>query len=189
MWKRFATLLIATSLTALTAAAAAQDEGAAARYPDRPLRFVVGFPPGGVADIAARVIAGPLGDRLGQPVILDNRAGAGGVIGVETVAAAAPDGYTMGFGVSGALTANVTLMPNLPYDPLTDLAPVSMAIVTPLMLAVNSSLGVDSLEAFVAKARANPAKFSYGTAGPGTAMNLAGELLKQTAGIQMEHVP
>lgn len=167
----------------------AQGGAAADGYPSRPVRLMVGFPPGGSTDIVARLIAPSLSKRLGQPVIIDNRAGAGGVIGVDQVAKAAPDGYTMGFGISGALTSNVTLMPQLPYDPLKDLVPVSRVIVNPMALVVNASLGVKTVQEFIAAAKAQPGKFSYGTAGPGTVMNLAGERLKQMAGIDMRHVP
>jgi tripartite-type tricarboxylate transporter receptor subunit TctC len=150
---------------------------------------MAGFPPGGVADIVARIIAPPLAQRLGQPVVVDNRAGAGGVIGADAVAKSAPDGYTFGFGVSGALTANVTLMPKLPYDPLKDLASVSKVVNNPLALVVNTSLGVNSVKAFIALAKSKPGQLSYGTAGHGTAMNLAGELLNQMAAIDIRHVP
>ncbi len=167
----------------------AQGSAATADYPNKPVRFMVGFPPGGSTDIIARLIAPQLSQRLGQPIVLDNRAGAGGVIGVDQVAKAPPDGYTMGFGIAGALTSNVTLMPKLPYDPLKDLVPVSRVIINPMALVVKSSLGVNTVQEFIAAAKAQPGKFSYGTAGPGTVMNLAGERLKQMADIDITHVP
>lgn len=157
-------------------------------YPNRPIRFYAGFPPGGVADIVARIITPGLSARLGQPVIVDNRAGAGGVIGVDSVAKSRADGYTMGFGVSGALTSSVTLMPKLPYDPTKDIAPVSLVVSNPLLLAVPADSGIQSMSGFIAAAKAAQGKFNYGTAGAGTAMNLAGELLKQRAGIEMTHI-
>ncbi len=184
MWQtfgRFAAMAILGLGTAGTALA--QD------YPNRPIQFMIGFPPGGSTDTAARIIAPRMAQILGQPIVLDNKAGAGGVIGVESVSSAEPDGYTMGFGVSGALTSNVTLMPNLPYDPRTDITPVSLVIDNPLVLVSSVDLGAKNLEEFLAYAKANPGKVSYGTPGPGTAMNLAGELINQETGIGMEHVP
>lgn len=189
MLKPIASLVFAVSFVAFAPLAAAQTNAASSAYPNKPLRFMAGFPPGGVADIVARIIAPPLSQRLGQPVIVDNRSGAGGVIGAEAIAKSAPDGYTFGFGVSGALTANVTLMPKLPYDPLKDLAPVTKVVNNPLALVVNSSLGVSNVKEFIALVKSKPGQFTYGTAGNGTAMNLAGELIKQMAGIDMMHVP
>jgi tripartite-type tricarboxylate transporter receptor subunit TctC len=180
-----------TILTSAAAGAASLSLGSAfaqaGAYPNRPIRFYCGFPPGGVADIVARIIATPLAARLGQPVVIDNRAGAGGAIGVDAVAKAPPDGYTIGFGVSGALTSSVALT-KLPYDPTKDIAPVSLVVLNPLALVVPASSQIDSLKDFIAAAKAQPGKFSYGTAGPGTAMNLAGELLKQMGGFDMTHV-
>jgi tripartite-type tricarboxylate transporter receptor subunit TctC len=158
-------------------------------YPNRPVRFFCGFPAGGVADTVARIIAQPLSARLGQPVVVDNRAGAGGVIGVDTVAKSPPDGYTMGFGVSGALTSSVTLNSKLPYDPLKDLEPVSVVVLNPIVLVVPAASSIHNLREFIAAAKANPGRISYGTPGPGTAMHLAGEQLKQMAGFEMGHVP
>ena len=174
--------------TAAAAAAATATGGAFAQggYPSRPIKFFCGFPPGGVADIVARIIGTPLAARLGQPVVVDNRAGAGGAIGVDAVAKSEPDGYTIGFGVSGALTSSVTLT-KLPYDPTKDIAPVSVVVLNPLVLVVPAA-GPRTLKEFIAAAKAQPKKYNYGTAGPGTAMNLAGELLKQMAGFDMLHV-
>ncbi|MDB5772379.1 MAG: hypothetical protein V7606_4713 [Burkholderiales bacterium] len=188
MWIKFASLAAAVSFAAFAPAAMAQTDQAAG-YPNKPLRFMAGFPPGGVADIVARIIAPPLAQRLGQPVVIDNRSGAGGVIGADAVAKSPPDGYTIGFGVSGALTANVTLMPKLPYDPLRDLASVSKVVNNPLALVVNSSLGVNTVREFVALAKSKPGHLTYGTAGNGTAMNLSGELLKQMTAIDIRHIP
>jgi tripartite-type tricarboxylate transporter receptor subunit TctC len=180
---RTATVALATGLAGPSALA--QVEG----YPNRAIRFFCGFPPGGVADIVARVIAQPLSTRLGQPVVVDNRAGAGGVIAVETVAKAPPDGYTIGFGVSGALTSSVTLLPKLSYDPLKDIEPITVVVSNPIVLCVASTSDVRTLSDFIAAAKAAPGKYNYGTAGPGTAMHLAGELLKQMGGFEMAHAP
>ncbi|TFY99823.1 Bug family tripartite tricarboxylate transporter substrate binding protein [Ramlibacter rhizophilus] len=178
--------------SALVAAALAAGHPALAQgagdYPSRPIKFYAGFPPGGVADIVARIVAQPLGDRLGQPVVVDNRSGAGGAIGVDAVAKSPPDGYTMGFGVSGALTSSVTLNPKLPYDPRKDIEPVSTVVMNPLVLVVPTASGIKDMKSFIAAAKASPTPFNYGTPGPGTAMNLAGELLKEQTGIRMDHV-
>lgn len=160
----------------------------ASDYPSRVIKFHSGFPPGGVADIVARIIAQPLSVRLGQQVVVDNSSGAGGAIGVNLVAKAPPDGYTMGFGVSGALTSSVTLNTKLPYDPRRDLTPVSTVVLNPIVLVVPATSGIQNLKDFIAAAKAAPGQFNYGTPGPGTAMNLAGELLKEMAGFQMSHV-
>ncbi len=173
---------------AAAALLAAHRAHAQAAYPNRPIRFHVGFPPGGVADTAARVIGPALSARLGQPIVLDHRAGAGGAIGVDAVAKAAPDGYTMGFGVSGALTSSVVLSSKLPYDPTRDIAPVSVVVSNPILLVVNAASGIGNLREFVAAAKASPTPFSYGTPGPGTAMHLAGALLAQQAGIELTHI-
>jgi tripartite-type tricarboxylate transporter receptor subunit TctC len=185
--RTFLASAVATAAAGLAAPGAfAQAAGA---YPNRPIRFFCGFPPGGVADIVARVIAQPLSARLGQPVVVDNKAGAGGVIGVDTVAKAPPDGYTMGFGVSGALTSSVTLNPRLPYDPLKDIDMVSVVVLNPIVLVVPATSPIQNLKDFIAAAKAAPKPFSFGTPGPGTAMHLAGEQLKQMAGFDMAHVP
>ncbi|MBK4738529.1 Bug family tripartite tricarboxylate transporter substrate binding protein [Noviherbaspirillum pedocola] len=190
MRRHFISMIAAAALGVIAPSAMAQSGSAAtaAAYPNKPIRFVVGFPPGGVADIVARIIARPLSQRLGQPVVMDNRAGAGGVVGVEAVANSTPDGHTMGFGVSGALTANVTLMPKLPYDPLKDLALVTKVVNNPIVLVVNPSLGINSVQDFIAFAKSKRGAVSYGTAGPGTAMHLAGELFKQKTGVEMTHI-
>lgn len=186
MLKRLAAT--AASAILLFGAASAGAQAPSGDYPAQPLRFYAGFPPGGSTDILARIVTPALSQRLGQTVVVDNKAGAGGVIGVDSVAKSAPDGYSLGFGVSGALTTNVTLM-KLPYDPLKDLALVSRVIYNPMVLAVNASWGVRSLKDFIAYAKAHPGEVNFGTAGPGTAMHLAGELLNQTVGIRMVHVP
>lgn len=183
---RIIACMAAVALGLTAPAASAQS---ASNYPDKPIRFMVGFPPGGSTDIIARLIAPELSSRLGQPVVLDNRSGAGGVIGLDAIAKSAPDGYTLGLGVSGALTANPTLMPNMPFDPVKDLVPVTRVIFNPMGLVVNSTFPAKTLQEFVALAKSKPGRLSYGTAGPGTAMHLAGELLKQKTGIFMTHIP
>lgn len=157
-------------------------------YPSKPIRFMVGFPPGGSTDVAARLIAPRLAERLGQQLIIDNRAGAGGNIGVDAVAKAPPDGYTIGFGVSGALAVNVTLQPNLPYDPLKDLAPVALAMINPLVLCTALETPAASVQELIAYAKPRPGRLSYATGGSGTAMHLAGAMLNLMAGIELVHV-
>lgn len=182
-------VVAACTLPAVYAASAiAQPGKGPGSYPERPIHFYAGFPPGGVADIVARIIGPAMSARLGQPVIVDNKAGAGGVIGVEAVANSPADGYAMGFGVSGALTSAVTLM-KLSYDPLRDLAPVSLVILNPLVLVVSASSGIQNMKDFIRVAKAEPDKMTYGTAGAGTAMHLSGELLQKIAGIEMTHLP
>lgn len=169
---------------AWTGGAGAQTAG----YPGRPIRFMVGFPPGGSTDVAARLIAPRLAERLGQQIYVDNRAGAGGNVGVDAIAKSAPDGYTIGFGVSGALAVNVTLQPNLPYDPLRDLAPIALAMTNPLMLCTSPESPLGSLQELIAHARPRPGRISYATGGSGTAMHLSGAMLNLLAGIELVHV-
>ena len=176
---------IAFTLVACWAGAAAHSQ----EYPNKPIRFMVGFPPGGSTDLAARLIAPRLAERLRQPVIIDNRSGAGGNLAVEAIAKSAPDGYTIGFGVSGSLTINVTLQPNLPYDSVRDLTPITMAVNNPLILVSSTSFPARDVRELAALARSKPDPIAFGSGGNGTAMHLAGELLKQTAGINIVHVP
>ena len=184
--KRAAALRIAFALAGLAwiGAAGAQTAG----YPRKAIRFIVGFPPGGSTDVAARVIAPRLAERLGQPIVIDNRAGAGGNIGVDAVAKSAPDGYTIGFGVSGALAVNVTLQPNLSYDPLKDVAPITLAVINPLVLCAAPETPVASVRELVSYAKPRPGRLSYGTGGTGTAMHLSGAMLNLMAGIELVHV-
>jgi len=183
MLKKFAFLIAgATAIATLSLGAHADPN-----YPNKPLRFHVSFPPGGSTDIAARIIAPALSERLGQPVIVDNRAGAGGVIGADAIAKSAPDGYTLGFGTVGSLGNNVTLMPKLPYAPLKDFAPISMAFNNPMVLVVNPALGVNSLKEFIALAKTK--RINFGTPGNGSTMHLAGMLLNRMAGTEIVHAP
>ncbi len=159
-----------------------------AGYPAKPIRFMVGFPPGGSTDVAARLIAPKLAERLGQPFIIDNRAGAGGNIGVDAIARSAPDGYTIGFGVSGALAVNVTLQPNLPYDPLKDIAPIALVIINPLVVCTALDTPAGSLRELISYAKPMPGRLAYATGGSGTAMHLSGAMLNLMAGIDLVHV-
>ena len=176
----------------LAAAVAALWLGLAAaqqNYPTKPIRFIVTFPPGGSSDLIARALAPVLSERLRQQVIVENRPGAGGNIGMEVVAKAAPDGYTMGLGAAGALSANVSLYPKMPYDPVKDFAPVSNVAFVPFFLIANPSLPANNLQELVALASAKPGELMLGYGGNGTAMHLSGELFKLMAKVQLVNVP
>jgi tripartite-type tricarboxylate transporter receptor subunit TctC len=158
-------------------------------YPTKPIRFIVTFPPGGSSDLIARALVPVLSDRLRQQVLVENRPGAGGNIGMDAVAKSAPDGYTMGLGAAGALSANVSLYPKMPYDPVRDFAPVSNVAFVPFFLVANPSLPANNLQELVALASAKPGQLMLGYGGNGTAMHLSGELFKLMAKIQLVNVP
>jgi tripartite-type tricarboxylate transporter receptor subunit TctC len=161
----------------------------AAAYPERPIRFVVPFPPGTTTDVVARLVAQRGGDRLGQPIVVDNRPGASGTIGVETVARAAPDGYTWGLGTTTTHALAHILSPKLGYDPVRDFAPVALLGDSPYFLTTNPALPASSMKEFIAYARANPGKLHYASVGNFSVAHLSGELFKKAAGIDMVHVP
>jgi tripartite-type tricarboxylate transporter receptor subunit TctC len=163
--------------------AAAQD------YPTKPVRFIVSFPPGGSADLMARQVALKLSEKFGHPVVVENRAGAGGNIGLEAVAKAPPDGYTIGLGAAGALAVNVSLYKTMPFDPVKDFAPVTLLAEIPFVLAVNPSIEAKNVGDFVKLAKAKPGALSIGHGGNGTAMHLSSQLLNSMAGTQIELVP
>jgi tripartite-type tricarboxylate transporter receptor subunit TctC len=157
-------------------------------YPSRPIRLVVPYASGGPTDVLARALAQRLQENLGQPVIVDNKPGAGSIIGVDHVAKSPADGYTLLFTASGALVINPALNPKLPYE-AKDFAPVSSAASYAMFLSVNPKLSFNSLGDLIAYAKRNPGKLSFGSAGNGTSNHLAGELLKKMAGIELMHVP
>ncbi len=158
-------------------------------WPARPIRLIVTFAPGGGADFMARAIAPPLGEQLGQTVVVENRAGANGVVGADIAAKAPPDGYTLLLGAAGTLAVAPHLGEPLPFDPVKDLIPVSLVATSPFILAVNKGLPVDSLKALVDYAKAHPGKLNFGSSGKGGAPHLAMELFASMAGIKMVHVP
>jgi tripartite-type tricarboxylate transporter receptor subunit TctC len=158
-------------------------------YPTKPVRFIVTFPPGGSSDLIARALAPVLSDRLRQQVLVENKPGAGGNIGMDLVAKSAPDGYTMGLGAAGALAANVSLYPKMPYDPVKDFAPVSNVAFVPFFLIAHPSLPANNLRELVELASAKPGQLMLGYGGNGTAMHLSGELFKLMAKIQLVNVP
>lgn len=179
-----------TSLAALVTIAALWTGASLAQaFPSKPIRFIVSFPPGGSSDLVARAMAPRLSERLGQQVIVENRPGAGGNIGIDLVAKAAPDGHTIGLGAAGALSVNISLYPSMPFDPVKDLAPVSMLAIIPIVVAAHPSLPAATARELIAYAKTQPGKLSFGTTGNGSAMHLAGELLKQMTDIDMVHVP
>jgi len=177
--RKIAAVLLATCVWG----AAAQD------YPNRPLRLVVPFAPGGGADIVARAVAAPLARRLGQPVIVDNKPGGGATLGADIVAKAPADGYTLLYTTPGPQMANPYLMVKLPYDPVRDLVPVSEVAIVPNVLVVHKDLPVHDLKEFIAYAKAHPGKVNFASAGQGASSHLAGELFKQSAGVFIVHIP
>jgi tripartite-type tricarboxylate transporter receptor subunit TctC len=162
---------------------------AAAQYPEKPVRLVVPFAPGGGTDLIARTIAQKLSEFLGRPVVVDNRGGAGGVIGAELVAKAEADGYTLLMGTPGPLTINPSLRVKMPYDSLKDFAPVSQTTVSPFILVVHPSLPVSSVKELIALAREKPGSLNYGSAGIGSVAHLSAEQFKALAGVNLTHVP
>ena len=161
----------------------------AADYPNRPLRLVVSFPPGGSADFQARILGPKLTEQMGQQIVIDNRSGGSGVVALEIVAKSAPDGYTLLLGGMSAVTMNPALFSKLPYDSVRDFAPISMTSRVTLALVANASLQVNSVKDLVAIAKASPGKLTYGSTGIGGVTHLAGEMLKTLAGIDLVHVP
>jgi tripartite-type tricarboxylate transporter receptor subunit TctC len=172
----------------LLAALALVATSAFAQYPNKAVTIVVGFEPGGGTDTTARIVQGPLGELLGQQVVVENRAGAGGNIAVDHVAKAAPDGYTIVLANVGALAVNPHIL-KTPYDPLKDLLPISMAAEFANVLVVQPALGVNSVADFVKLARSKPATITYASSGIGGAGHLSGELLRSMAKIDIVHVP
>ena len=162
---------------------------AAEKYPAKPVRFVITFPAGGPTDVVVRLIGQRLTDAWGQPMIIDNRGGAGGIVGTEIVAKAAPDGYSFLVGTAGGMTINPALQPKLPYDPFRDFTPVGMLVNNPQILVAHPSVAARNVKELVALAKAKPGQLNFASAGTGTATHLGLELLKLTAGIDAVHVP
>lgn len=173
----------------LQAAAAIFVAQAVNAYPDRPIRIIALNPPGGVSDTCARTIGEKLTERWGQPVVVDNRVGASGIIGSEIVAKAEPDGHTLLLGFVGNLAINPGLFARLPYDPHRDFAPISLVARSPMVIAVNPSLPVHSIRDLVELARKQPKKIAYSSSGNGNGNHLATELFSSMAGIALLHVP
>jgi tripartite-type tricarboxylate transporter receptor subunit TctC len=158
-------------------------------YPDRPVRMVVPFPPGGANDIVARQIGQRLNMRWGKPVVIDNRAGAGGNIGTEIGARANPDGYTLLIGSTSTLASNMSLYEKLPFDVVRDFAPISLIVTAPNILCITASLPAKNLAELIKLAKSTPQKFNFSSFGEGSSSHLIGEMFKRQAGIEMVHVP
>lgn len=182
-------LLAATCTALLSGPGHAQPPGAAADWPQRSIKLVVPFPPGGGTDAVARALAQQLGHRLGKPAVVDNKPGAATIIGTDSVVKAEPDGYTLLVSGSTSYTVNAALRPKLPYDPLKDLAPVAIVARAPLVLVVNANAPYKDLAALVAAAKAQPKSVTYATFGSGSAPHLVGALLEQAAGVRLQDVP
>jgi tripartite-type tricarboxylate transporter receptor subunit TctC len=181
---------ICTLLVAGAANAHAQTAGkAATTYPTKPIRIVVTYPPGGPTDIVARAIGQKMTETWSQPVVIDNRAGAGGIVGTEVVARAAPDGYTLLLGTSAGLSINPALNPKLPYNAFSDFAPISLVVINPQILVFNGSFAPSSLKELIQLAKARPGQINFASVGPGSPNHLGMELLKSMAGIDMVHIP
>lgn len=158
-------------------------------YPQRPVRIVSPFPPGGSADSMARALADELGKRTGHAFLVENKPGAGGGIGADAVAKAAPDGYTIVIGAAGAMAINKSLYKKLPYDPIADFSPISLIGYSPVLLVAHPTDTASTVQELISAAKAAPGKLSYASNGNGTAHHLTGELFMQTAGIEMVHIP
>jgi tripartite-type tricarboxylate transporter receptor subunit TctC len=176
-------IVLAAALVAAVALAQAQD------YPVRPVKIVAPFVSGSPGDLMARSIAPGLVPLLGQQVIVENRPGAALIIGMQTVARAAPDGYTLIFASSTGLALNVSAYKHLPYDPIKDFAPIALCFTTPLYLVVHATLPANSVPELIALAKSRPGQLTFGSGGTGTSNHLAGELFKSLAGVDMQHVP
>jgi tripartite-type tricarboxylate transporter receptor subunit TctC len=172
-----------TASVALVSSPAGADE-----YPEKPIRMVVGFPPGGGADIMARLVAERLGGKLGSQIVVDNRPGAGSSIGIGIAAQATADGYTILF-TTASFTINPNLYASVPYDPIEDFSPVAKVASSPFVVVVRPSLPVHSIKELLALARSKPGQLNYSTGGNGSTGHLAGELLKTMTGVQIQHVP
>jgi tripartite-type tricarboxylate transporter receptor subunit TctC len=182
-------LVLALALSAVLALTVTAGIARADDYPSRPIRLVVPYAAGGGADSVARIVAKRVGETIGQPVVIENRGGAGSIIGTELVNKSDPDGYTLLLGQSGPISINPAVYKKLPYDPLKDFAPVTMTTAYPYIMVVNPALGVKTLKEFVALATRKPGELNYGTTGVGAANHLVTELFDSKANIKMTHIP
>jgi tripartite-type tricarboxylate transporter receptor subunit TctC len=173
----------------LAAALCVANAALAQSWPSKPLRMIVPFPPGGAVDILGRAISTKLSDALGQGVVVENRAGAGGAVGSEAAAKSAPDGYTFLMGSTSTISINPALVSKPTYDPERDFVPVSQVAFVPHMLVSSIAVPASNLREFISYAKSNPGKLNYASAGSGTPHHIAGEMFKQLAGVDMIHVP
>jgi tripartite-type tricarboxylate transporter receptor subunit TctC len=181
--------ILALLLSVVACALAPTEALAQAAYPSKAIKFIVPYPPGGPLDTVARLTGQKLSERLGQPVIVENKAGAGGNLGAEFVAKSAADGYTILMGAVATHAINPTLYKKMPYDAEKDFQPVTLLVSTPNVLVVNPSVKASSVKEFIALAKAEPNKLNFGSGSNGSAGHLAGELFKSMAGVEMTHVP
>jgi tripartite-type tricarboxylate transporter receptor subunit TctC len=158
-------------------------------YPTKPVRIIVPFPPGGGNDVAGRLVAQRLGERLGQSVVVENRAGANGIVGLQALMQSPPDGYTLGVGAAGPMAVNPSIYAKLPYDPLKDFTPITNVAIFPLLLVAHPSLPAKTLPQLLALARSGSMELNYASPGVGNSGHLAGELLNHMAGVRITHVP
>jgi tripartite-type tricarboxylate transporter receptor subunit TctC len=186
---RITIIMLAGGLQLLAAPSAGHAASADRAYPERPIRMVVPFPAGGGVDVVSRILAQEMTQRIGQQVIVDNRAGASGIVGTELVAKATPDGYTVLMGNVATHAVNVSLVRKLSYHPLKDFAPVTRVAVVHEILVVHPSVPATSVKELIALARSRPGQLTFGSAGNGTPPHLAGELFKSLAGVNILHVP
>ena len=182
-------VVAALCAVALCASLLAAGSAQAQAYPSRPIKVVVGFPPGQATDVIARLMAGKLAESLGQPVVVENRPGKGGSLGAEAVAKSPPDGYTLLVSATAPLATNFNLYPNVGYNPATDFAPVSLMAWLPFVLIVNPAVPANTLAELIAYAKTRPGALSYASSGNGTTAHLTMEMLKKAAGIDILHVP
>ena len=180
---------IALALGLSGALAGAHAQAPAPGWPSKPIRYIVPFAAAGTTDILGRMVASGLATALGQPVLVENRPGQGGSVGAGELARAAPDGYTLGGGTISSHAINASLYAKIPYDPVKDFAPITMLATLPNMLIVHPSLNVSSVAELVALLKANPGRYSFGSAGNGTSQHISGEMFKIATGTQMQHIP
>ena len=180
---RIPKIVLAFAALALAGVAHAQP------FPNKPVRLVVPFPPGGPTDIVARPLAQLLGDALKQPVVIENKGGAGGSIAADGVAKSPPDGYTLIMATVGTHAINAALYRKLPYDPVKDFTPIALVASAPVAVVVNPAAGIESINDLVARAKAKPGSVSFGSAGNGTPGHLTGEMFSTAAGVKLQHVP
>ena len=183
------TLQRRTLMLALSAAALPGARAQTAPWPNKPIRYIVPFAAGGTTDILARVVGEKLGAVLGQTIVVDNRAGQGGSAGAAELARAAPDGYTLGGGTISSHAINASLYDKLPYDPVTSFEPITMYVTLPNVLVVHPSVPANNVREMIALLKANPDKYSFGSAGVGTSQHISGELFNSMAGVKMQHIP
>jgi len=181
-------LMAALLLIGVVSGASAQSDPAA-KWPERPIRFIVPFPAGAATDVVARIVGQRLGERLGQSLVIENRVGASGNLGSEAVAKAPPDGYTIGFATATTHPIAASLSPNLSYDPVKDFTPISLLGSTPYSLVAWKGLPVKTVADLIAYAKANPGKVAYSSVGPASLAHLAAQLFATTTDVELTHVP